>query len=219
MRLPLTLAAVAAVVSPLHAGHIIEIDTDGLDDGVLTFNPQFNFGGDTSTASQSAAATAFGTTGGDSIFGGDATSTVDTYVFAYSPESQPDNLVIPAGTDLGEGNIGTGLVGGAFGTYRVYALWPETNNVTGGLVNYDVVTPGDSFQISLDQNGRGDAWALLGEIEYTGGVITVTQRSSSNTFVSMRASGVLFEYVPAPGAGALCLVAGLASARRRRIIA
>lgn len=209
------LAALWAGSSAL-AGYIIEIDTDGQDDGVLTYNAGFNFGGDTSTASSSVAATAFGTTGGDSIFGGDGVNLVDTYVFAYSPESQVDNLFIPAGIDLGEGNISTGAAGGGHGLYRVYALWPYTENVSGGLVNFDVVAPGDAFQASLDQNFRGDAWVLLGEIDYTGGVITVTQRSTSNTFISMRAHGVLFQAVPTPGAGALFLMAGGFAARRRR---
>ncbi len=210
------LCALAGGVGTAAAGVIIEIDTDGADDGVVTYNPAFNFGGDTTTASQSATVSAFGTTGGDSIFGGDGVNQVDTYVFAYSPQSQPDNLVIPAGTDLGDGNVGTGVVGGGFGTYRVYGLWPATNNVSGGLTSFDVVAPGDSFQIQINQNERGGTWILLGEIDYTGGVITVAQRASSNTFVSMRGYGVLFEAVPAPGTLGLVGPAGLGALRRRR---
>lgn len=211
--------AIVGALSLSHAalaGYIIEIDTDGMDDNILTFNTGFNFGGDTSTASASAGVTAFGTTGGDSIFGGDGAALPDTYVYAYSPVSQADNLVIPAGTDLGEGDLATGLTGGGFGTYRVFALWPETSNVSGGLVNYEVIAPGDTFQVDIDQNNRGNAWVLLGEIEYTGGVITVTQRAGSNTFISMRAYGVLFERVPSPGAASLLGIAGLGAMRRRR---
>lgn len=210
------IVALCAAVGSASAGLIIEIDTDGADDGVLTYNPAFNFGGDTTTASQSATVNAFGTTGGDSIFGGNGVNQPDTYVFAYSPQSQPDNLVIPAGTDLGDGNVGTGVVGGGFGTYRVYGLWPETNNVSGGLTTFDVVAPGDNFVVQINQNERGGTWILLGEIDYTGGVITVTQRATSNAFVSMRGYGVLFEAVPAPGSLALAAVAGLVAARRRR---
>lgn len=205
-----------ALAQPATAGFIIEIDTDGSDDGVVTYNPGFSFGGDTTTASQSTPATAFGAAGGDSIFGGDGLNLADTYTYAYSPASQPDNLVIPAGTDLGEGNLGTGVVGGGAGTYRVYALWPYSENVSGGPVSFDVVAPGDNFQVMIDQNMRGNAWVLLGEIEYTSGVITVAQRAGSNTFVSMRASGVLFEAVPAPGSAMLVGLAGLVALRRRR---
>lgn len=200
-----------------NAGFILEIDTDGADDGVLTFNPGFSFGGDTDAASQSASATAFGTTGGDSIFGGNGVQEADTYVYTYSPDSQADNLAIPAGTNLGEGNMGTGVVGGGAGTYLVYALWPFTNNVSGGMTTYDVSTAGDSFQIPLDQNSRGDAWALLGTIDYTGGAITVTQTSTINSFISMRASGLLFEAIPGPSSAAVLLFAGgLVGAGRRR---
>lgn len=212
--IPLALPLATALTA--HAAHLIEIDTDGADDGVLTYNPQFNFGGDTTAASQSVPSTALGMTGGDSIFGGDGTGFPDTYVYAYSPESQPDNLSIPAGTDLGEGSLATGLAGGGLGLYRVYATWPFTDNVSGGDVAYDVVAPGDSFQVDIDQNGRGDAWYLLGEINYAGGVITVTQRAGSNTFISMRAAGVLFEYVPTPGTAALLALAGVTALRRRR---
>jgi hypothetical protein len=212
----LSLALCASTCTLAHAGFLLEIDTDGADDAVLTLNPGFAFGGDTTTASQSVSASAFGTTGGDSIAGGDGSMFPDTYVYTYSPDAQADNLVIPAGVDLGQGNLGTGVVGGAPGTYRVYALWPQSSNVGGGLTNYEVSTGGDSFQISLDQNLLGDAWVLLGEIEYTSGAITVTQTSTINSFVSMRAYGMLFEAVPTPSGATVLGLAALGFARRRR---
>lgn len=212
----LGLACAAAVATSAHAAYVLEIDTDGADDGVLTFNAGFSFGGDTTQASQSAAASAFGTTGGDSIFGGDGVTLGDTYVYNYAPDSQPDNLVIPNAQPLGEGNLGTGVVGGGAGTYRVYALWPYTENTSGGPIRYTVSTAGDSFFVDIDQNSRGDAWVHLGDIGYTSGAITVTQVSSLNTFVSMRAAGMLFEAVPAPGAAATFAGAGLLGLRRRR---
>ncbi len=216
------LLAVCMAVGVLHsayAGYIIEIDTDGADDGVLTYNTDFAFSGDTTTASQSANAPVFGNTGGDSIFGGDGTLEPDTYTYTYAPDSQADNLVIPAGQDLGEGNVGTGLVGGAPGLYRVYAAWPFTSNVSGGDTRYEVTTAGDSFIVDIDQNGggdgRGDEWVLLGDITYTGGDITVSQMPSvQNSFVSMRAYGVLFEAVPEPTT-AMLLGAAMLLVRRR----
>lgn len=216
LRMAATLAVSVSAQSALGA-YLLEIDTDGMDDGVVTYNPGFAFGGDTTTASQSATSTAYGTTGGDSIFGGDGTVFPDTYVYAYSPPSQADNLAVPAGTNLGDSNLATGITGGGNGTYRVYATWPSTDNVSGGPTGFDVVAPGDSFFLTIDQNGRGDAWYLLGEINYTGGVITVTQTATvQNSFVSMRAYGVLFEKVPTPGPAMLFALGGVAATRRRR---
>ena len=74
MKRLMILMATAGLLSTAQAGYIIEIDTDGADDGVLTYNADFSFGGDTTTASQSATATVFGATGGDSIFGGDGSA-------------------------------------------------------------------------------------------------------------------------------------------------
>lgn len=201
-------------VSTASAGFIVEIDTDGLDDGVLTYNPLFSFGGDTTTASQSAKSNAFGMTGGDSIFGGDGNLEPDTYVYTYSPDSMADNLVIPAGQDLGAGNTGTGMVGGGAGMYRVYLTWPWTSN-TAAPVDIEVTTAGDSFTTVIDENGTGHVWVALGDINYTGGAITVTQMAQVNGFVSMRAAGVLFEAIPEPSTLALLALGGLALIRRR----
>lgn len=198
------------------AAYMIEIDTDGADDGVLTYNSNFSFGGDTDTASQSAASGAFGMTGGDSIYGGNGVNQPDTYIYVHSPDSQADNLVVPAGTDLGDGILASGLVGGVPGLYAVYATWPSTTNVTGGLTSYEVITNGDLFTVQIDQNNKGGNWIKLGEINYTDGTIRVAQTAGSNTFVSMRAAGVLFERVPEPATLSLLAIGSLLIARRRR---
>jgi hypothetical protein len=195
---------------------ILEIDTDGADDGVLTYNAAFAFGGDTTTASQSATSLAFGTTGGDSIYGGNGAASPDTYVYVHSPDSQADNLVVRVGQDLGDGNFGSGMVGGSPGRYAVYASWPITTNVSGGLVQYEVITAGDSFTVQIDQNGKGDTWVKLGEINYVSDTIRVAQTAGSNTFVSMRAYGLLFEMVPEPASLSLAALGGLILIRRRR---
>jgi hypothetical protein len=186
--------ALVLLAANASASYILEIDTDGTDDGVLTYNSLFGFGGDTTTASQSAPSVAFGMTGGDSIFGGDGVNSPDTYVYSYDPGVDGDNLALAPGQDLGNGNFASGAVAGGPGLYNIYATWPFTTNVSGGLTNYEISTFGvPNVNVSLDQNNLGDSWILLGQIQYTTGAIQVTQTSTSNTFVSMRAAGLLFE--------------------------
>lgn len=216
-----TAALLAALTFPLsaRAAFILEIDTDGADDGVIAFNAGFSFGGDTTTASQSVTSTAFGTSGGDSIFGGDGAALPDTYVYGYAPAADPDNLAIPAGTDLGSGNLASGLAGGGTGTYRVYATWPFTENVSGGPTRYTISTPGTAdVVVDIDQNDKGDEWIVLGDIVFSdllGSIVVTQQPTVANSFVSMRAYGLLFERVgraavPEPGPLAL-LGLGLAA--------
>lgn len=218
-------AAMAAALgfSSAQAAYLIEIDTDGADDGVLTYNSHFAFGGDTTTASQSSPSAAYGLTGGDSIFGGDGVTEPDTYVFTYDPSVDADNLAIPAGTDLGGGILASGLTGGAPDRYSVFATWPFSSNVSGGDTTFTVTTSGDSFIFSFDQSGggagTGDEWIKLGEIDWTSGAITLAQEAGANTFVSMRSSAVLFEVVPEPSTFALAALGliGLATWRFRRV--
>lgn len=205
MRKQLTVALCAAISmgsSSLMAAYLIEVDTDGLDNGTLLYSPDFAFGGDTTAASQSIPSGAIGMTGGDSIYGGNGSTFPDTYVYTHSPDSQIDNLIFWGGEALGDRNYASGATGGGAGTYAVYATWPGTDNVNGGLTHYQIDTTGDSVASSVDQNGPGglddgvsfgNVWVKIGEIEYTSGPITVTQTPTSNTFISMRAAGVLFE--------------------------
>ncbi len=185
------------------AAYLLQIDTDGADDGPVSYNAGFAFGNDTTTASQSAVATAYGTTPGDSIFGGDGNLDPDTYIYTYTPSTDADNLVIPQGTDLGSGNLASGGVGGGIAPYRVYILYPYTENVSGGPTRYTISTPGAAdVVVDLDQNGAGDEWIPIGDITLVDpmAAITVTQQPTvSNSFVSMRAFAVLFEaQIPPP---------------------
>jgi hypothetical protein len=210
------------------AAYIIEVDTDGADDGVLTYNSHFSFGGGTTAASQSGASTAFGMTGGDSIFGGNGAP--DTYVFTYNPSVDADNLAIPVDTQLGEAgysSYASGLTGGSPGIYSVYATWPWTSTVSGGLTQFSGSTSGDTFVTDFDQNGggigTGHYWYKVGEINWTSGAITVTMTpEDSSGYVSMRAAGMLFEYEQIPEPSVLAML-GFASflmlvVRRRLMI-
>jgi hypothetical protein len=213
------LLMIALITAGAQGALLLEIDIDGADDGVVTYNPNFSFGGDTTAASQSAPSSAYETNGADSIYGGNGVDLPDTYVYTYTPGTDADNLSIPVGTDLGAGNVASGLVGGGLGTYRVYATWPYTSNISGGLTTFTISTAGATdVTVDIDQNFQGNEWILLGDIVFSdmGSSIVVTQEAGANTFVSMRAYGVLFEAIPEPATLALLGLGGLLLSRRRR---
>ncbi|MAT70026.1 MAG: hypothetical protein CMJ58_10940 [Planctomycetaceae bacterium] len=202
---------------------MVEVDIDGMDDGPFTPSPNFTFGGDTTTASTSVAGTAYGLTGGDSLFGGDGVNEPDTYVYRYDPTTDVDNLNtagVVLGLDLaGNGVIGSGLAGGAAGAYRVYATWPATTNVNANGVNFTATSGSSSFTVNVDQNGYNGEWIYLGYVQYDGSSgIILTQEAVENSFVSMRAAAALFEPVPEPMAVTLAAIAfgTLAVVRRQR---
>ncbi len=202
----LALAASLMFGGGAQAAFMIEIDTDGLDDGSIIYNSNFNFGGDTTTATTSTASTAFGLTPADSIFGGDGIAVPDTYVYHYDPSTDVDNLNTTGavlGVDLlGNPISGTGKVGGAAGGYRIYAAWPTTTNVEAAGVDYTAISGTNSFFVHVDQNVPAfqGGWVYLGDIIYDGSSgIILTQEAVVNSFVSMRSSAVMFEPVPEPG--------------------
>jgi peptidoglycan/xylan/chitin deacetylase (PgdA/CDA1 family) len=178
--------------SPARAAYLIEVDSDGRDDGHLAYSPDFAFGGNTTGATQSVAATAIGLGGGDSIFGGNGNHP-DTYLYTYRPDAQADNCYLDPGTPLGNGHSASGAAGGGPGRYAVFAAWPASTNVGGGLTRYRIDTAGASATFAADQNTSGNTWVKIGEIDYVSGAITVTQTPTVDHYVSMRAAGVLFE--------------------------
>lgn len=189
-------AAALSVCAGAQGAYLFEIDTDGKDDGVLTYHPRFSYGNDTTIASQSATCTAYGTNGADSIFGGNGVNLPDTYEYRYNPGTEGNNLIVPAETDLGDGNLATGATNGLPGRYRIYATWPYTDNVSGGPTAYDVSSSGKGYSFVIDQNLKGNEWVLLGEVDWSFGDILVQQSCETNSFISMRAYGLLFEFVP-----------------------
>jgi hypothetical protein len=216
------------------AAFIIEVDTDGLDDGILAFSPNFSFGGDTTTASQSGASTAVGLTGGDSIFGGNGMNSSDTYVFSYEPGVDGDNEAFAAGTPLNnDGDVASGLAAGGTGLYNVYVTWPITDNISAGSepTNFRLTDgTSDLFTSSYDPNGgdgantgvsTGNEWIFVGSAVLDAGTeYQLIQTSSANGFVSMRSSGAMFDLqVPEPSTivlGCLAFCGGAALIRRRR---
>lgn len=183
------LAAFGLAAPALAGGFLIEVDTDGADDGPFTPSPNFSFGtvqltvGDPGadpptvdtfgpmTASTSIVGTAVGLTGGDSLFGGNAVSGTttpnpDTYIYTYDPDVDADNFGPAAGTLLNnDGDVLTALPGGGAGLYAAYATWPTTANVSNSPTNY-VLNDGtsDIAMVSVDQNAEdGNEWFKLFE--------------------------------------------------------
>ncbi|GAA5482705.1 PEP-CTERM sorting domain-containing protein [Haloferula sargassicola] len=211
------------------AAFVIQVDTDGADDGPVTYPANFSFGGDTTTAASSTDAGTVGTQPGDSLFGGDGVNQPDTYVYTYEPGLDGDNTPLLAGTILtDEGDTATGVTAGGSGLYNVWATWPRTSNVSGGDVRY-TLTAGLTtlFDVLIDQNaenlpdalepGKDAEWVLLGQADLEAGTAyRLTQQAGLNTFVSMRAFAVMFEPVPEPSVLALSALGLPALLRRRR---
>ena len=149
----------------------------------------------------------------------------DTYVFSYTLGTDADNTAIAAGTDLGNGDLATGLTGGGSGFYNVYTSWPASTSVGGGPAIFTVTYDGGTVVTSWDQNtgmsgnpGGTDAWLLIAEGIFLseGSTYTVTQDATSDAWTSMRSAGVMWEAVPEPATLALLGLGGLLLRSRRR---
>ena len=107
----------------------------------------------------------------------------------------------------------------------MYAAWPFTTNVSGGPTTFVLTDDLNTtlFNISLDQNNLGHEWVFLDNATLDSSrTYTLTQSSTNNTFVSMRAGGVMFDItsVPVPPAVALMgsgILALYLAGRKRKI--
>lgn len=168
------------------------------------------------------------------VYGGNGTT--DEYTFSYKPSDDGNNTDFAAGTlynSLGTDPdlVSSGLDGGTAGFYNIYRIHPGDPGVSGGLTTYQVFVNGlelAGLGQSIDQNAADLAtganigrWELIGSVGVPNAtdLVTVTMTPDSSTFVSMRASGIMFEYVapiPEPGSVALIGIGGLALLYRRR---
>ena len=210
--------------------YIFHVDIDGSNAGTaVTLNPLFSYGGDTTAYhAASVKSNAVGMNNHNSIYAGNGATQADTYVYSYTPATAGNNWNPAAGTALDsgvhvdDGQVATGAAAGTNGLYNIYATWPQTASVSGGITHYTLTDSLNNvvFDVDIIQNtaqaenltfGGGGEWVFLA----TSGLIgtetyTLTQKSSANTFVSMRAAGLLFDQViPEPTSLALAGLAGL----------
>jgi len=226
------LGAALLYAAPTHAAFVVAVDLDPVD-GPQSLNPNFSFGGDTTSASDSTLSAAVGLPPHQSLFGGDGVNSGDTYVASYTPGTDADNFAPAPGTLLGSTTgfgteLASGAVGGSSGLYNVYFTVPASTNVNIAGSNFTVTGDGASVvlnAVNLNDGGTGtdldpglafvgganNAWYLLGTVQLTAGnTYTVTQDANANTFVSQRLAGVMWEAViPEPATLSLF---GLASA-------
>ncbi|MBN1125358.1 MAG: hypothetical protein JXA82_10145 [Sedimentisphaerales bacterium] len=173
------------------AAFIVEAHSSGLA------NENFEGGGKESVWSRAA-----GTTASKSIFSGTYSEGLgtDEYIYSYTPGVDQDNYSPAEGTDFGNGNASTGMIGGETGFYNVYITWPNSTNV-GTTCTITVTNDGeDVVNSGIDMNGNNangnNLWLLIAEgIELTNGqTYTIRQVTDSpNTGVSMRSHGVMWE--------------------------
>jgi hypothetical protein len=147
----------------------------------------------------------------------------------------------------GNGNIATGLTGGSSGIYNVYFTSPPSANVTVSNTAFTVTQNGLSIVLNnVDLNntdptttpphpgtgpdtdpgtafvgGANNAWFKLGTVFLNAGsAYTVTQAANDSSFVSQRASAVMWEFVAVPEPSTLALAGmsliGLGAGARRR---
>ncbi len=174
-----------------------------------------------------------------SIYGGSAVAPIpDTYTYSYTPGTDADNVAVPQYQYFGNGLYTSNETGGQTGYYNVYITWPGATNVS-SLCDITVANDGaDVVWTGVDMNtggtiaiadswdhdplatlyGANNAWLKIAdEVLLTAGqTYTVSQVAQSNTFVSMRSAGVMWEFVSVPEPVSLLIFAAGGLFLRRR---
>jgi hypothetical protein len=208
-------AATALVTATAQAAFIIE------PNGTASAN----FVAGTTTSNSTAASNAPGTTGVQSVFGG------EPYVYTYTPAVDGDNVFTGATTlNSFAGLESTGLTAGAAGFYDVYHVYPEATNSSGQPTLFDLAVNGvtqdlDSFDQttapSLVTGENIGLWRYVGQVAANSAtdIITVTITTETSGFVGARSAALLFDYagpIPEPASIALLAAGGAVAMLRRR---
>lgn len=210
-KVTLVLVVMLIVAAGAQAAFIVEPHSSG--------KANANFSG---VGKASISSTAIGLTATNSIFSGTgASGSTADFVFSYTPGVDMDNTTLAAGTDLGNGDLASGLTGGLTGRYNVYITWPASTNVNVAGCKITVTNDGADVvldPVNMNTDGTGtpggnNGWYKIADnIQLTAGVTyTITQHANAWTWTSMRSAGVMWEQVPEPttllllGAGALAI--------------
>lgn len=104
------------------------------------------------------------------------------------------------------------MTAGGTSFYNFYATWATSPNVSGGLTTFrlsDGAT--DLFTVTRDQINTGNEWIFRGNAALDASTqYQLFQVAGANAFVSMRASGVMFDAVAVPEPGTFVAFAAVA---------
>ncbi|MBN1844951.1 MAG: hypothetical protein JW810_04665 [Sedimentisphaerales bacterium] len=183
----------ALLAGTVQAAFLIEAHSSGLANANFSTNSGIIYTSDPSNA--------YGRRATSSIFGGSVNP--DTYTYTYTPGMDLDNVPIPAGINLGNGDLASGLDGNGIWPYNVYITWPASTNVNAAGCKLIITNDGTDVEldpVNMNTNGTGtpggnNAWYRIAEnIRLTPGLsYTVTQIANSTAYCSQRSHGVLWE--------------------------